>query len=117
MGCASSRRRTPARSSVRSPWHDARTFVPLFSGDLMHGPSLARHRSRGQSTVEFALVVPIMLIMLVAVVDLARLYTTMMSVESAAREAADYGSFYTHNWATSPVDNQSITLAEMERRA
>ena len=84
----------------------------------MPRPSLARRRSAlGQSTVEFALVVPIMLIMLVAVADLARLYTTMMSVESAAREAADYGSFYTHNWETSPVDNQSITVAEMERRA
>jgi Flp pilus assembly protein TadG len=76
-----------------------------------------RRRSRGQSLVEFALVAPIMIIMLVAIVDLSRLYTTMMAVESAAREAADYGAFYTYNWETSPVDNRTLTEQEMVRRA
>ena len=87
----------------------------------MHKPRLPRRRdrrrSRGQSLVEFALVLPILLIMFLAIADLARLYTTMMGVESAAREAADYGAFYTHNWETTPVDNRSLTEAEMVRRA
>lgn len=39
-----------------------------------------------------------MIILLVAVVDLARIYTTMVSVESAAREAADYGTFGSEKW-------------------
>src|SRR5688500_18531686 len=61
--------------------------------------------SRGQSLVEFALVVPLMLMIFVAVSDLARLYTTMSTIESAAREAADYGSFDSNYW-TDPVTTQ-----------
>jgi TadE-like protein len=78
---------------------------------------VARRRfERGQSVVEFALVVPLMLILLMAVVDLSRIYTTMMAVESAAREAADFATSYgAGKWQDgSPLDS---TVAAMKVRA
>jgi hypothetical protein len=75
-----------------------------------------RLSERGQSVVEFALVVPLLLILVLAIVDLARIYTTMMSVESAAREAADYGTTLgAEKWQ--PGSTTDVTVAEMERRA
>lgn len=75
-----------------------------------------RRREPGQSVVEFALILPLMVIILFAIVDFARIYTTMMSVESAAREAADYGTTLgAGRWQVgSPMD---ATVAEMRRRA
>ena len=62
--------------------------------------------------MEFALVAPIMVILMVAIVDLARVYTTMINVESAAREAADYAAFGSQKWAA-----PDITEAGMLERA
>lgn len=75
-----------------------------------------RALQRGQSIVEFTLVLPVLLILLLGIVDVARIYTTMMSVESAAREAADYGTTLgAGKWQSGgPMDS---TVAEMERRA
>jgi hypothetical protein len=57
-----------------------------------------------------------MLVMLLGIVDLARIYTTMMSVESAAREAADYGTTLgAGKWQAGTA--MDLTVAEMQRRA
>jgi Flp pilus assembly protein TadG len=71
-----------------------------------------RARDQGQSVVEFALVLPVLVMLLVGVLDLARIWTTMLSVESAAREAADFGTFGAQKW----IDPDQ-TAADMEERA
>lgn len=53
---------------------------------------IRRHRSRGQAMVEFALVAPILFLMLFAVVDFGRYVYTANGLNEAAREAARAGS-------------------------
>lgn len=47
-----------------------------------------RRRSRGQALVEFALVVPIILVMAIATFDMGRVVWAMDSVSNAAREGS-----------------------------
>ena len=75
----------------------------------------ARENARGQSLVEFAQLAPIMIYLLFAILDLARIYTAMASVESAAREASDYAT--SQGAAKLSSSNWPMTLAEMKRRA
>ena len=44
--------------------------------------------SRGQSLVEFALVAPIMLLLVGAALDLGRIYYSQITITNASREAA-----------------------------
>lgn len=82
--------------------------------------SSLRHRSgrAGQSVVEFALILPIMLVIILAVLDLSRIYTTMLTVESAAREAADFGTFGSQKWNVAVYNaGPDGTEAKMRQRA
>jgi Flp pilus assembly protein TadG len=70
-----------------------------------------RYAERGQSVVEFALVLPILVFLLVGIIDLSRIYTTMLSVESAAREGADFGAFGAKTWLDSDHVSKMQTRA------
>jgi Flp pilus assembly protein TadG len=63
---------------------------------------------------EFAIIVPVMLLILLGIADFGRLFTSAVAVEASAREAADYGAFDASYWT--PI-NVPTTVAEMERRA
>lgn len=73
-----------------------------------------RDRRSGQSVTEFAIIVPVMMLILLGIADFGRLFASAVAVEAAGREAADYGAFDASFWA--PV-NLTTTIAEMERRA
>lgn len=55
-----------------------------------------------------------MLLILLGIGDFGRLYASMVAVEAAGREAADFGAFDASYWTGT---NVATTVAEMERRA
>jgi Flp pilus assembly protein TadG len=72
-----------------------------------HRPQLkSRKRAGGQSLVEFALVVPVVLSLLLLAIDLGRAMSTYNQVGSMAREGALYGSLH-------PDDSDGITAAAL----
>jgi hypothetical protein len=57
-----------------------------------------------------------MIVLLVGIFDFSRVFTTMLRVESAAREAADFGTMYgAGKWQVGPA--LDANLVEMQRRA
>lgn len=70
-------------------------------------PSVRRDRSRGQSMVELALVLPLFLLMLFGLVDMGRLVYASTTMSQAAREAARVASVEAY-WigSTDPSCNQ-----------
>src|SRR5436190_2628107 len=57
----------------------------LVSARKMRGPGAVR----GQSTVEFVLIAPILILLLAAVADFGRVFATGIAVEAATRNAAE----------------------------
>jgi hypothetical protein len=86
----------------------------MHFSDLRGGTRPPRHGRSGKSVVEFAIVVPVMLLILLAIADMGRLYTSAVAVEAAGREAADFGSFDASYW--SPA-NAVTTVGLMRERA
>jgi hypothetical protein len=51
-------------------------------------------RSRGQELMEFAIVLPLLLLIVFGVLDLGRLFHALITITNAAREGARYGIVY-----------------------
>jgi Flp pilus assembly protein TadG len=90
MRPAQSARSRPTRGPVRRP-----------------GAPRARRRGRedGQSLVEFALIVPPLLFLLMGVIQFGFIFNTIVTISTAAREAARDGSVYQYSTAISKSAN------------
>jgi Flp pilus assembly protein TadG len=79
--------------------------VPIFSRGVILG------RSRAQSLVEFALIAPLLALMLMGAVDLTRAFYTYVVLTNASREAArvivDYPQQYTDDAACTAGHNEA----------
>jgi len=62
----------------------------------------SRQRSRGQSLVEFAIVLPIMLLLLFTAIDFGRVYLGYINLQSMARIAANYAANEPDAWGATP---------------
>jgi Flp pilus assembly protein TadG len=69
----------------------------------------ARRHGAGQSVVEFALVVPIFLLLLLMAVDFGRLFYSYVQISNAAREAAAFG-------ATAPTDTAGMQSRAVQEK-
>lgn len=72
------------------------TFVLPGWGTLMRLPVLSRHsdrrRSRGQSLVEFALTLPVILLIILFGIDFGRVFLGWVNLNNTARIAANYAA-------------------------
>ncbi|HYN63274.1 MAG TPA: TadE/TadG family type IV pilus assembly protein, partial [Candidatus Limnocylindrales bacterium] len=57
-----------------------------------------RPRSRGQALVEFALILPILVMLLLLAIDFGRVFFGWVAINNAARIAANEASFHPEAW-------------------
>jgi Flp pilus assembly protein TadG len=92
---------------------------------ILHSPRSAfrRHldsRTRGQSLVEFALILPLFLVFVAACLDLGRVFYANISLNNAAREgamqaAADHATFV-QDGPCDPVNNNIVCRVQIESK-
>ncbi len=64
----------------------------LTQGSQVKNLQLRRKRTKGQGLVEFGLILPALLLILVGIAEFGRLMITYSSVATASRDAARYGA-------------------------
>jgi Flp pilus assembly protein TadG len=80
------------------------------SADTSH-----RRPERGQALVEFALVLPVMLLLLLLAVDFGRLFFTHIAVTNAAREGAFYAAEHASDQPFDKDDYEAAAIVAAER--
>jgi Flp pilus assembly protein TadG len=86
---------------------------PLFPRAF--GAVRPRSVRRGQSLVEFALIVPVMLIILMLAIDFGRLFFSYVQLTNAAREGANYGILHPED--TSGIQARALQETNAQSQA
>jgi TadE-like protein len=63
-------------------------------------PFIGRQRGRGQSLVEFAISIPLVLLMLLFGIDFGRVFLGWVTLNNTVREAANYAALYPTAWGS-----------------
>lgn len=85
----------------------------LRASALRHVPVIGR-LGTGQSVVEFAIMLPVFMLVLVLTIDVGRLYSGWVNLQNAARIGANYAALHPTAWGATPdlaaqaVYNQQI---------
>lgn len=86
---------------------------------------LLKTRTRGQALVEFALVIPILALLLVMAIDFGRVFFEVVALQNAARIGADYGASHADAWNGPPSGEelseqshyQALVLGDLQGHA
>ncbi len=73
---------------------------------------VGRH-TRGQALVEFALILPVMLLIMLVTVDFGRLYQSWVQLNNAARVGANYAAMTAQSFQSGDPTYQSLVTREM----
>lgn len=82
--------RAPQR--VEDPYHRSRGGYGADRRSRQY--PIGRRGQKGQAVVEFAVVLPVLLLILMGILDFGRLFYSVLTVRSAAREGARYGAVH-----------------------
>lgn len=82
---------------------------PIGSTRPLHTHLFRRSRSRGAAAVEFALVMPVLVVMMMGIVEFGNAFFVQSSVANAARVGV---RSYSINWATPNAASNAIALAK-----
>src|SRR5438270_2014630 len=104
-------------------WLHSRGLVAGMRDTTKLGGPLSRHHhrlfkagnhrlsERGQSMVEFALVLPMLLVLLLGVADFARVFTSAIALEATTRDAAEVGAVQRRNNLPPPPSDPTALAA------
>jgi PKD repeat protein len=80
--------------------------------DVLEYPN-RRRRSRGQSLVELVLILPVLLLMVMAALDMGRLFMGWVVLNNAARVGANYAALNPTAWGSPGNSTQQATYATL----